>query len=323
MLGAGASYGAGFPLAAELFARIYERLRPEEQKDLDAAMRYFYPSSGKAHSSPKLLSKVNIEEFMSLLDMAEDFNEMLPTTFLGPKAIRALRSTLLRAIVDLLVAKQLEAESDSRKLRYLDLFCSKLSAADTVITFNWDVLLERRLRKRAVPLEYCPQKGKPGSLAFLKLHGSIDWYRGAELESTVGFEVLHRQLYRATWQMISNPHSKPLTDTLPFIVPPTFFKNLRGCADAEEIWAEAFNRLRAADQIYFCGYRFPPEDIFGRFVFRRAIRFNMLQAEHGRKTALRLVVINPNEEVSKFVARSVYSKVRHEAARFEASSLTK
>jgi hypothetical protein len=192
-----------------------------------------------------------------------------------------------------------------------------------VITFNWDLLFERHLRQHEVDFDYCPQKDATNSLAFLKLHGSLDWYRGAELESTKGLEVLHRQLYRVGEPKAGKPHTGSLIDAVPFIVPPTFFKTFRGCADIEHIWTVAFQRLQSADQIYICGYRFPPEDFFGRFVFRRAIRANVLQRRRKSASPLKLVVINPNKEVADFVRRNIYRKARHENVRFEVSSLMK
>lgn len=321
VLGAGVSYGAGFPLASELFVRVYECMAPEDQKALDRALTYLYPLARSPHPPSRALTKVNIEEFMSLLDMAEEFNEILPTTFLSPKAIRSLRHKLLGSIVDLLVDKQQQAEADRNKIGYIDSFISKLSNCDTVITFNWDILIDRRLRKLGILFHQCPRNGSTDLLTLLKLHGSLDWYRGAELDSRRGFEVLHRQLFRAGWSELTKLRTTLPDEVSPFMVPPSFFKTLRGCADVEQIWAEAFGRLSTADEVYVCGYRFPPEDLFARFVFRRAIRFNVIR--RGRKSAapLKLVVVNPNSEVADFVRRSIYGRVRHEKARFEVSSL--
>lgn len=260
---------------------------------------------------------------MSLLDMAEEFNEILPTTMLRADAIRSLRSKLLRTIADLLIEAQRQAEARHTKIGYVDRFISRLSVRDTVMTFNWDLLFERRLRQRGLPFDHCPNDSGSPALAFLKLHGSLDWFRGAELESRTGFDVVHRQLYRAPWPKISKRDAKFLTNALPFIVPPTFFKTFRGCADVEEIWAHAFRRLQQADEIYVCGYRFPPEDLFARFVFRRAIRSNLMRRERKNAAPLKLVVIGPNPEVARFLRRNIYGKVRHENSRFETSSLTK
>jgi len=324
VLGAGVSYGAGFPLASELFARVYEGMSVEDRKQLDNTLRYLYPIGRNPGGTSRALTKLNIEEFMSLLDMAEQFNEILPTTFLSARAIRNLRLKLIRSMVDLLVAKQRDAEDDNSKIGYMDHFISGLRTSDALITFNWDLLIDRRLRKRGIPFDQCPLDKKDANMiTFLKLHGSIDWYRGSELESRKRFEVLHRQLFRAPWSQVASEGWRETDQAVPVIVPPTFFKDFRGCAEMEHIWAEAFRRLSTADEVYVCGYRFPPEDLFARFVFRRAIRFNLINREKRSKTPLKLVVVNPNVEVADFVKRNIYGRVRHESARFEASSLTK
>ncbi len=327
ILGAGASNGAEFPLASELFKLAYDQMDSDDQSDVRKTLSYLYPVSGRNHQSPqKLVSVLNVEEFLSLLDTAEEFNEILPTTFLEPVVIRRLRSRILSSIMELLVEKQSKAESSKKLVGHVDRFLSRLEPGDTIITFNWDLLLERRMSKVGQAFKLCPRE-ESNDVAYLKVHGSIDWYRGAELESRKGFKVVYRQLYRAPWPKVSKQRDNFLSDTLPFIVQPTFNKSYKGSADLEEIWVQAFQRLYEADEIYVCGYRFPPEDLFARFVLRRAIRFNIIRRKRRRKRKiptprLRLKVIDPCSAVAKFVQQKIYAGVRHEKEYFETSSLT-
>ena len=326
VLGAGTSYGAGFPLASQLFNRAYGRMEDDDQRQVGKALRYLYPVSGRNRPSRRTLENVNVEELLSLLDTAEEFNEILPTTFLEPVVIRRLRSSLLKSIVELLVENQLKAESSKKRVDYVDRFLSRLEPGDTVITFNWDLLFERRMRKIGQEFKLCPRE-ESNHLAYLKVHGSIDWYRGAELDSRKGFKVVYRQLYRAPWPKVSRQRDKLPSDALPFIVPPTFNKSFRGCADIEELWVQAFQRLQEADEIYVCGYRFPPEDLFARFVLRRAIRFNVIRRQRRERKEssprLRLTVIDPDPCVVRFVRDNIYDGALYEKEKFETSSLSK
>lgn len=324
VLGAGASYGAGFPLANDLFSRIYERLSPDAQRDLDRAVRYFYPFSKPTRSTSVSLRRVNIEELMSLLDAAEEFNEILPTTFMTPVELRKLRTHLLHSLVDLFRELQDRAEKASKYIGYVEAFVSKLRGADTIITFNWDTLVERQISQdgRFQP-DYCPRGSSASGLPVLKLHGSVDWYHGAELASRAGMLPVHRQIFRTGSSRPSSRRRAQLASALPFIVPPTFYKRLRGYSDLEEVWATAFDRLRTADEIFICGYRFPPEDLLARFLVRRAIRMNLLQRDRKGKDKLRLLIVNPEQSVAKFVKENIDTSVRAEYARFEESTLVR
>ena len=323
VLGAGASYGAGFPLAAQLFSRAYDRMNDDDQRQLEKTLGYLYPVSGRKSQSRRKLANVNVEEFLSLLNTAEEFNEILPTTYLEPVVIRRLRTSLLKNIVELLAESQLKAESSEKLVGYVDRFLSKLEPRDTVITFNWDLLVERRMCQLGQAFKLCPRE-ESNHVALLKVHGSIDWYRGAELDSRKGFEVVYRQLYKAPWTEVSRQSDKLLGDALPFIVPPTFNKSFRGCADIEEIWVQAFQRLQEADEIYVCGYRFPPEDLYARFVLRRAIRFNVIRRQRKKSSpGLKLTVIDPDPSVAKFAQQNIYARVRFDEEKFENSILSR
>ncbi|GEM_PF-6925341 len=318
VLGAGASYAAGFPVAQDLFGQVYNDLAPEEKHDVDRMVRYLLPSARAL--SKRTISRVRIEELMTLLEAVEEFNEIWPTTFLTPAMIRRLRARLLKGVWALFVSIQRQAEQAPERIEYVDRFLARLRPDDAILTFNWDVLFERRARQGRTELTLTDIDGK---IPFLKLHGSIDWFSGAELASRIGYDRIHRQLYRASWDHASKPDHERWATILPFIIPPTFFKTFRGCADMEEIWAAAFRKLERADEIYLCGYRFPMEDTFARVVFCRAIRANLLHRERSSKTMrpLKLIVVNPDEAVLERVKEIVFAGAKVELKKFEACSL--
>jgi hypothetical protein len=307
------------PLAKDLFSKLRERMNAAERNALDSAVKYFYPQSATRSSNTAI--SVNVEEFMSMLDIAEEFNEILPTTYFTPSKIRGVRKSLLSGIVELFLAVQEQAENDTKSTRYLARFASRLHPGDTVITFNWDTLLEQQMVAQDVAFSRRPTTKKE-RVSLLKLHGSIDWYAGGELLSHKGFSRIHRQLYRASSETMTSRRDR-LEGALPFIIPPSFYKSFRGNADVEELWAQSFRQLRDADEVFICGYSVPREDFFARFVIRRAIRLNRIKRRRsGKTTGLRkLVVIDPSTSVPAFVRQNVFPGAKHEKSKFETSSL--
>lgn len=187
VLGAGFSCAAGLPLAAPLWKEIRERAAgyPKDQRaykfntDLNKYIAYCKDALGE-QLGPQ---QVNFEEFIRYLDVehylglrgsdtwSTDGNEGTIVTkyLIGKILTRHLIN--MRAVPDL----------------YLD-FAKRLDLHDTVITFNYDTLLEQALEAVGKPYRLFPCRyklvGEFGStvdtsrdeVVVLKMHGSIDWF---------------------------------------------------------------------------------------------------------------------------------------------------
>jgi hypothetical protein len=317
VLGAGFSYAAGFPLANALLPETHDLLPSADQALLLKAIRYVYPQPKTAAPS-KILGSVGVEEFMSLLDMSERFNERLPNTSLRRPQIRELRAKLIRAIADLMLRRQDAAETNDL-VGYVDAFIRKLDSSDTVITFNWDVLLERRLNYVRRSYTHHSLEGARPRLTVLKLHGSIDWFHGEQLERLNEAYVVHRQLFRLPYFRLIDPSAAWRQNAVPFVVPPTFFKNVQGTTDLEDMWAVAFQRLQEATEIHFCGYRLPREDMYARAVLRRAIRSNALRCEATGQPVPRITVVNPQRQVTADFKLMLYDRITGQYQKFQDS----
>lgn len=317
VLGAGFSYAAGFPLAVHLLPRVFDLLRPEDQDQLLTAIRYHYPFPPTA-GRDAILSAVGVEDFMSLLDMSEVMNERLPTTFLKPSLIRELRRKLLTAMADLMIISQEKAE-DERKVGYVDAFVRRLGVRDTIVTFNWDLLVERRLRYANIQYAYQAPEGSRPLLTLLKLHGSIDWFHGGELNRLDEARQVHRQLFQLPYFRLKDRHAEWRQSAAPFIVPPTFFKTVKGTEDLERVWALAFERLEDADEIHMCGYRLPREDMYARVVLRRAIRANTMRRSREKAPPLIVTVVNPSPDVAEEMKSILHHELIPEHDKFQES----
>jgi hypothetical protein len=185
VLGAGFSKHAGLPLGVELWQEILDRAKVLQgragkfQDDL-TTYRTFREQCDGVHLP---LEQIDFEEFLGFLDIefflglrgsdtwSDDGNEtqILVKTLIGE--ILTERTPDPGQIPDL----------------YIE-FARSLQPDDLVITFNYDVLLERALdsvgkRYRLFPNRYKsvdPQQAEVDStcdeVIILKMHGSVDWF---------------------------------------------------------------------------------------------------------------------------------------------------
>ena len=174
ILGAGFSRPAGLPLGEELLSLVRNDVRRfyraygwegtlereiEEWKSL-------YP--GRDVELERVLAYSHRKHYLRLLGSDEYFGY-------GSRTIVAAKQALQR----ILIAK---TPTDTPSL-YVD-FASRLTPNDTVLTFNYDTLLEQAFEKNYIPYSLTPEWWLDGELDetgpkyvdVLKLHGSIDWY---------------------------------------------------------------------------------------------------------------------------------------------------
>lgn len=163
-LGAGFSAGAGVPLteallptAAELFALeangLYERVcNYASQVDVDLN------GSPNADDFVRLCTHL---EFIELREYAagERWSDD------GSREKLALKFYLAKAIA-------LNTPTDEKIPEQYLVFAQALTSDDIVVTFNWDLLLEKAIRKSG--LEFC-YNYEAGKIHILKLHGSVNW----------------------------------------------------------------------------------------------------------------------------------------------------
>lgn len=150
-----------------------------------------------------------------------------------------------------------------------------LEGGDVLISFNWDVVAERTLASLRPTLKVVAasrQCLRSDALNLIKPHGSLSWEdRGA------GKGVF--------WDEGGSPRPDPMRRTgfehpQPFILGAVPIKDelLAGTQkDNPEIfetigdqWAAVVNAVSLAKQLVIVGYGFPPEDGYGRFLFRAA-----------------------------------------------------
>jgi len=140
----------------------------------------------------------------------------------------------------------------------------ELGDTDTVVTFNYDTVVETAASAPAggpnrvcVPLPREPLP--PGQVPILKLHGSVDWRLSGDTLTRV-------------------PNSPDFALAAPddelVLASPGPTKGLVVDRLLAPLWEEALRRLRDADVVVFVGYRFPPTDDTARTRFLAALKAN-------------------------------------------------
>lgn len=307
ILGAGASASCGIPVAKDILREaIIQLTRVDRQRtnELHQLLKYLY-----ANFDETIKNYPNVEDFLNLIEMAKTFNEEFMESTVWPKdRLERIRTITLKALTDYLWNK---IGSEGETLAVIERFVRvRLKAGDVVITFNWDTTIERAVSSDPRPLEinysYSAQPASD-SVVLLKPHGSIDWFRKGDIPSGTPKEnliSLDEQLCAyAHFDLSRDPR---LRATQPVIVPPLTSKEFR--FDFLKLtWRQVYRAVSRATALYIIGYSLPKEDQFARFVFRRAIRNNLIRASRGEKQSLDVVVVNPDENVegtfSKLVGR--------------------
>lgn len=185
VLGAGFSKGAGLPLASELFPLVKASIESENgkdtkfQRDLENYLRY-QKACGRTDVDEK---SIDLEELMSFWDIEHFLWLRGSDTWSdeGNESQLMVRKAIGRVI-------HLRTPSiDNIPNQYLR-FAEHLSVNDYVLSFNYDILLERALEHVGKPYRLFPDRYKSigrysneiddekKEVVLLKLHGSVDWF---------------------------------------------------------------------------------------------------------------------------------------------------
>jgi len=165
---------------------------------------------------------------------------------------------------------------------YLNKFVKDcISLGDTIITFNYDLLLEKSLENNEIKYSYL-KKLKDG-VRILKMHGSINWYlqntKSDEAEDKNFNELVNdygycfQRIFKINkntnvYQFKTNYINQLDMDNFPpYLIPPSAMKKYPELF--KELWGLAYEVLEGAGEIKILGYSLPPVDNFAKFFFRR------------------------------------------------------
>ena len=232
------------------------------------------------------------------------------------------RSLLYDELVEIIVrllseASKSSSESDHNAAIYRQ-FVARLAATEaTIITFNYDLLIERLLERASnwqryygygahIPNAYTAMPTSPhtfqsqmwreepdvnrSSVTLLKLHGSINWGTPiiADGQSNAIYQIPIREGVSIADVAIRTELGSPFTQYFkPVIVPPvldksTWFRH----PTFRVLWNMAMEAIDNAETITFIGYSLPVTDFMAEFMFRQGVNLH--------STDTNIVVVDPN-----------------------------
>lgn len=306
ILGAGVSAACGVAVAKDILGESIEGLDHTELAEADLIhklLKFLYPGF-----DADLKNYPNIEDFLNLVEMGELFNEeFIGSTLWSPIKLRKVKQKTLGIVTKYLWNR---IQEKSRLLPLYNFSKRLLKHGNVIITFNWDLTVERAWNDKAgdtLQIKYSfPGDRKGNDLYLLKPHGSIDWFRKKDLKGLPAANKVeslgHSSLcYYPFFRLGKDPD---LIKVPPVIVPPIWNKDFRS-KFLRDTWVSVYRALSQAEDLHILGYSLPKEDQFARFVLRRALRNNLLRVRDGKKGRLHMRVVNPDNAVEGTFSRLV------------------
>jgi hypothetical protein len=270
--GAGCSYGTlrlhkDFPpIARDFGPQLAERVGGDLESE--------YPTLAQVvRHLAKPLNQIGLEELWTCIDYHAKFPATFRTTWepLG-QVIGELQSALLMMYgsrCDTL-AKQLSLDGDYT----LSNIIKGIKPGDTLISFNWDTLVEHLCQKRGLVLGHRNQPDE-SVIRFAKPHGSASWnlkslpadiVDGPPLLTSLDEGYPMRNQGRPLFLGAVPIKSELISEVQMAHGTLRIFDVIR-CQ-----WRAVADAVRDADRLVVLGYRFPPEDTYGTFFYEEAMR---------------------------------------------------
>jgi hypothetical protein len=315
VLGAGATRGAEFvekhnpiclpPLNLDFFTQLQRISAKKHQETIDAVLKDVRRLYGTNY-------KVSLEQYVTQIESLLAITNLVPgssSAYTEPQLL-AMRARLLNGL-----SAVLEESADVSKRSsvatlhpcgYHQSVVESLKARDTVISFNYDCVMDDSLRRHATgrwsaQYGYCftnplrvkghevwsaaesPQELN-SSVNLLKLHGSLNW-RPLPPDSSTEIKLREK------------PY-KQNGDKDFELVPPENVKRLDDRVLLKDLWGKAERAIRHAKTVCLVGFSFTPTDLHVDSLFRVALAAN-------RRLEL-VVIVNPSADHRRSI-RAVFS----------------
>jgi len=295
VIGAGVSASCGLPVAQNVLKEAMDLLALRDSarwEGINRLLSYLYPNF-----SVSLRNYPNIEDFMNLIEMALEFNsEEFISSSLWPRSeIGKIKRLVLQTVTDYFW----ERMSDCRIEPIRKFVATCLREGDTVVTFNWDVTIEQAL-ETAGDFDFWYEPST--DILLLKPHGSIDWFFQDKIPAEAARAVRKIDKALCVYPKFTLAKYQKLKMQAPVIVPPVFQKDFTE-PFFRQTWRRVYKAVSRATDLFFIGYSLPREDQFARLVISRALRNNRLRTTKGKKKALRVRVVNPDESAQMTFVR--------------------
>ena len=276
-LGAGASKADGAPLQFELL-RDYFQLNPSPApedmgRELKLLFQAFYNID--VTQVDEKITFPTFEEVLGALELALQREENFKVAGIvwNQYRIRRCREYVVTLICIILAAK-LGAEPTGLPNHHSKLV-EELPVGETTcfISLNYDLLIDNAIRVANRTPEYGTEFANSidrlgDAVGLYKLHGSLNWLRCPTCSSLTHTGTIKGASYPAQQRTrCQTPNCN--AETIPIVIPPTFFKVMSDFHLAQ-VWHRAELALLEAEKIFFCGYSLPDADMHIRYLLKKA-----------------------------------------------------
>jgi hypothetical protein len=298
ILGAGFSVDAGIPVLSDF---LYQMRLSLNHLKKDHRVQEFQATSDvlqfrKEAASAALRVKLNIENIEDLFSLAAASGQY-PLAQSVSTAIAATigfsrlfgKENNLEVVVKHGIDRPLtwkEKGEDAGAVRCIiplyELFAGLLSGKvcyqhdymrNTVITLNYDTVLEEALEQWHIPVWYGFNPGSvkyprskhfvpqhlPTALPIFKLHGSVNWASPRNTREKIQVYNRYTDIVRENRNVL--------------LVPPTWRKTFTG--PISEVWDAAVKALSEATRIIIVGFSIPPTDIHFKYLLAAGLQENI------------------------------------------------
>lgn len=300
ILGAGASYSHSnkeFPLVNDIF-KVAKQLSVTTLKnnsntlslDYECVENYIKEKFNKSILDSR--QKLNIEDILTNLEI--DIEKIKTNN------LQIIRDRIIAIIFNTFSILTNKSYHNERNNDYF-LFLKKLKDNDTIITYNWDLLLDNILNREELINKikdrnfyendnkntlkeqylnmlkdlsgyrgyhnlriYAPYEKYYSKGYYLKLHGSIDWLYCPNEDCG-----LYSKIFPVTHIMGEYRCSECSSIMKPLIIPPVLNKNYSSFPFIKKLWNIALEEIRSADELVVWGYSLPLTDFYNRWLFRQ------------------------------------------------------
>jgi hypothetical protein len=338
ILGAGFSFNAGIPLSSEFVEKMrdYALRGTCNGKELSASDKDIF---SKAYILMRKLSNYhiganfddrNIEDILSILSF-----KITGGSRTDKKSFNIMIQAISRTIELSCQIKRdgnpdelSTRENDFYKLFWKAIFrrFQNTSIIPTIITFNYDLVLERGLFQYLISTGDIQHTNRDSFFPYdgiiLRYHYmnditykvfDVEWRSGelgttikncelTQLKKPLVIEVLklHGSLNFPMNRLGEKTEIQPPTNVVekPFIIPPISSKSIS--KDSEKIWKLAIQSLQGAKNIVIVGYSLPPTDIYVQYFLKTAIGSNL---DLRKITVFNPDLFKPNEARNKMRER--------------------
>jgi hypothetical protein len=318
LVGAGLSAVAQIPTTSELLDSF---LTADADDDLTKAVsRHLQGFWRDVFGWSTSTRTPSFEDHFTAIDLAANTGHQLGS-FYTPARLRAIRRLSLHRVFETL-DRSFRPSADIFKL-----VRSLAHGADnSIVSTNWDIVVERHCRDTALPFHYgIPTELVGGGdvglsgLAILKLHGSSNWCYCDSCRRLFAYSdgkgVLKDWLFleKRDFEALGDAESVRYLDNYRSLIiderrcgycdvrlstrVATFsFDKALGFYQFQGVWEEALRRLREAERWIFIGYSLPEAD----FELRHMLKTAQLAGPRNRQLSVDLVVDGNTETVERY-----------------------